>query len=120
MPRRKTLFTFTSWTTRLSKVPPSWLLVMIPLRASMSTPPTTTPEVKLGLSPLTASPVIVTLADSTRKTLLAAPPHSDEPAHGLGAETAGRTLVVAAPAPLIVTALFTTTFSVYVPAARCT
>ncbi len=82
---------------------------MMPLRASMSFPPTTTPLVRAGLSPSTFSLEIVTLFASTRITLLAAPPHSDPPSH-TGFELAG-SITVPLPEPLSVTGLSTTTFS---------
>ena len=66
---------------------------MMPLRASMSLPPTTTPLVRPGLSPSIFSFEIVTLFASTRITLLAAPPHS-EPGAQTGFDVAGSITVV--------------------------
>ena len=82
---------------------------MMPLRASMSLPPTTTPLVRPGLSPSTFSFVIVTLFASTRITLLAVPPQSEPPAQ-TGLEVAG-SITVPVPEPVSVTGLLTTTFS---------
>ena len=79
-----TIFTFE--TVRLLKIPRAWL-VMIPLRASMSVPPRTTPLVRFGLSPSSWRLVIVTLSAWTRMMLLAVPPQS-EPGEQTGFDVA--------------------------------
>src|SRR5437868_5139091 len=102
------------WTDNPLYVPKLWF-VMMPLRASMSAPPTATP-LNDGLSPLTVRCSIVTLSACTRKTLLA-PTHKEPPPPPpqLGFETAGSTIVEAS-LPMMSTLFVTVTFSVKVPA----
>src|SRR5882672_9568890 len=99
MPRKYTFVTVTSCTESPFNVP-TLLLVMMPLRAATSAPPTDIP-LNDGLSPSSVRAWIVTLLACTRHTLLArvhgAPPPPAPTQSGF--DPAGRTPVEPWPAP---------------------